>query len=377
MRMRKPNNFTFFNSLALQNKTNTLALSYILGHSTGKSNINRLFSTSLKKLTFTNRPSNHPLPDEYINVNVLNETRMVAHNVFEYLVGNLVHEGCYKYKKEKGYGEPGIYIVMFRVLNNEKREIIYKAKFYNHIFVNAILHYFMYNLTIDKHSSKVYNEFGVFETIVDSVFLNSKMQTPISVLVSDIITSLENPEERKDFIEKTKQYTQQVSWKNSHEYFFNQLTFAINLDIMTDLFVLAYEINAIDYMRTLWCSEDFLISNGGWLHDDNISQKINTNMLNNRIFIVENVDLFVEKLRAKIKDKGYTLSGPPKPLRHLHNRLDNYLSYFDFDFRLALFNHLQLHKSYCDDWIFRSLLSNLTYKKDFTHRIDEVNGRFW
>lgn len=305
----------------------------------------------------------------------------MAYDVFNFLAGNLVFkDGRFEYRKEKGYGNLGIYIVIFRVLNNDKKEIIYKAKFYHYVFIMPLLQYFIYKRKLIKQGNMLEaevvspwtTELGTYETIVDSELINLYM--PISLVGQDKIYSLENPEFRKDFIKITKD---KEWWTHNPTCFYNDLTYGLNMDIMIDLFVLAYEKNALDYMRTLWSSEDFLISNGGWVHDNNISQKINTNMLNNRVFVVRNVDFFIEKIRAKIKNKGYTLSGPPKPLRHLHSRLDNYLSYIDLDFRLALYYHLQLHLTSCNNSLLQQQLSKLTYEEDFTIKIDEFNARYW
>lgn len=57
---------------ALQKKTNRLSFPIFLSHTSGKPNINRLFSSSIKKLSFTDRPSELQLPDKYKNINVLN-----------------------------------------------------------------------------------------------------------------------------------------------------------------------------------------------------------------------------------------------------------------------------------------------------------------
>lgn len=297
---------------------------------------------------------------------------MVAHQIIEFLFGELKFEiRRYLYKKTNGYGNKGVYIVVFRVLNNQKKEIIYIANFYNQFFTTPIIHYFLYN-HITKQFSLLYKEFGVIETIIDDSTFNST--TPKSLLFADNEISLEKPENQKQFIETTKD----KDWrKYSPHGFYKDLTFGLNLDMMVDLFVLALERNALDYMRKLWNSDDFLVSKGGWVQDNNISQEINTSMLNNRIFVVRNVDFFIEKIKAKTKNKGYNLSGPPKPMRHLHNRIDNYLSYFDVDFRWALYNHIQLHMPYCNDVLWKKLLPFLTYSKDFTTKIDELNGRFW
>lgn len=104
-------------------------------------------------------------------------------------------------------------------------------------------------------------------------------------------------------------------------------------------------------------------------------------MLNNRVFVVENVDIFIEKIRAKIKNKGYTLSGPAKPLIHLHHKLDTYLSVIDMDFRHALYYHLQFLLNYNNvdtlkiDENIKQQMSNLTYEKNFTYKIDDINAR--
>lgn len=78
--INKPNNFTFchlhkhifkgggsvlrVSLFALQNKTNTLGFPTFLTHTSAKPNINRLFSSSIKKLSFTERPLDQPLPEE-------------------------------------------------------------------------------------------------------------------------------------------------------------------------------------------------------------------------------------------------------------------------------------------------------------------------
>lgn len=74
----------------------------------------------------------------------------------------------YIYKKNKGVGNEGVYVVIFRVLNNEKREILYKANFYASAFVTPLLYYFLYNATLTNKKSLLDKEFGSFETIIDS-----------------------------------------------------------------------------------------------------------------------------------------------------------------------------------------------------------------
>ena len=51
------------------------------------------------------------------------------------------------------------------------------------------------------------------------------------------------------------------------------------MNVKVDLWILASEKRAFEYIKTLWCSNDLLKSNGGWVSDNNISWEIGTNML--------------------------------------------------------------------------------------------------
>lgn len=91
-------------------------------------------------------------------------------------------------------------------------------------------------------------------------------------------------------------------------------------------------------------------------------------MLENRIFVVSNIDLFIQKIREKIKkNKGYIITGPPKPFRHLHQDFDSYLSYIDCDFRKSLFLHYRyLRETGTNEFLCKR--APLTYEKHFSSK---------
>lgn len=410
--------FSNFSLLGLHKHYITLGLSFPLAQSKNKWYKNRLYSThkqliyklftklyesedcEKKPLDMWGDISTTPeiLPPDWDNTNIICKEKIVANRFFKYI--NDVSEQTYfdekyknKYKKKDGYGLNGIYLVIFRVLNNEKGEIIYKAMYYHEYFVKSIINYLAYNLLINKknsNSSVLYDLYGPYECLVDSELLNISEK---GIIFSyDSPTTLENSYSRERIIKGLREIQPIInSWAIEHGdneakpwWIFNELVFSMNLDVLSDLFLLAYEKNALEYMKILWNSEDFLISKGGWVHYDKISQKINTNMLNNKIFLVKNVDLFINKIKDKIKTNKLELkiSGPPKPLRHLHNNMDSYLSYFDLNFKLSLHYHYAFHKEYWKDkygnrkWD-RDSPSYIFTSRDFNTKIDELNSQRW
>jgi hypothetical protein len=237
----KPNNFAIFlmypyttcskSYLVLHNHTNALPLSSFLGF-TSKSDINRLFSTSLKE-RIQNEDLKLPVQpsEEDKGFNVLNNRKLIGNRLYNYIVGDYrslrdryTNEALYrnKYKKKDGKGNDGIYVVIFRVLNNEKRDIIYKAIYYDELFVNPLLFYFLYNTILINKLSLLEREFGSFESIIDSELfktdplskfadhdeIKDKDTLPrfsnISVLMDNYAFNIEDPSNRKLFIKENK-----------------------------------------------------------------------------------------------------------------------------------------------------------------------------
>lgn len=322
--------------------------------------------------------------------NIINIEKLCGYLLYRYLARDLQFRDDTRYNKEykksKGYGEDGVDIVIFRVLNNEKNDIIYKSIYYSEdFFTQLIIHYFGYNSLEWNSESLFYHLYGTYETIIDSALFQSPIQKKERAMLWPPDPSIMIHTDEGRIREWVINFFKNKNWQElTPSGTYNQFAFVMDLDIMTDLFVLAYEKNTLDYMKLLWNSEDFLISKKGWVYDKNIHQYSKANMLNNRVFVVKNVDLFTEKIKAKIKNKGYTLSGPPKPLRHLQHTLDSYLSFIDLDFKFSLINHLQYHIKYTnllerleDSETIKNNLSNLTLDVDFSKKIEELNARKW
>ena len=66
--------------------------------------------------------------------------------------------------------QPGIYLVMFRILNNEKKTLLY-----NYIYYNSLLEYCLVSYIRSTQYNVEYREIGVFLSVVDEYFLKDRI----------------------------------------------------------------------------------------------------------------------------------------------------------------------------------------------------------
>ena len=77
--------------------------------------------------------------------------------------------------------------------------------------------------------------------------------------------------------------------------------------------------------------------------ESEIARKININIIDNCLFVVKDLNLFLETVRET--NKHFVLSVESKNIRGQVNSINNFLSLLDMDFRDSLFNHYICHKN--------------------------------
>lgn len=224
----------------------------------------------------------------------------------------------------------GKYLVLIRVLNNNDcKTIIYNYIFYPDIFNPALLYFLLEKK--DFRNSTLYSEWGDYLTIMyhneftrDRLCLNEKSEylfkwLEYKGLYSDI--------EIKNYVDLYL--------------FINVLTYVADYDIICDLLDLAVKKNYKDFSAKIFNYKDIYspFNRTFQFNINNTHEKENINIINGCLFVVDNLNLFI----AKIRNKGYIINAGPQKWRGQVNSMSNFLTCLDIDFRYSLYKHNQYH----------------------------------
>lgn len=237
---------------------------------------------------------------------------------------------------EKGYwnnerllskNSNGIYLVMFRVLNKDTNVLIYNYMYYPNIFFICL---FAYLIVKDKYiNSIIYKEWGDYLTIIDYKFNDSNLE-------DKFIFNKYNEHLRKSLYGISKsEYI--VSNYNETFNLINRMTYVADSKIMSELIDLAYKRCYIEFIKKILGSNNEYNLLEKILEND--KEKININIMNSCLFVVQDLSLLIKC----IKDKNYIVNeGPQKWIGQI-NSISNFLSCLDIDFRNSLYNHNRYH----------------------------------
>lgn len=106
------------------------------------------------------------------NKNILNKNR--------YLISDELEEYLAKYYDTKSINDLGfipvkkdlgVYLVVFRVLNNEKNNILYNYVYYPPLFWGSLIYYLAHR---GEHNNALFRELGNYFVIIDNNLYSSK-----------------------------------------------------------------------------------------------------------------------------------------------------------------------------------------------------------
>ena len=224
----------------------------------------------------------------------------------------------------------GKYLVLIRVLNNKDcKTIIYNYIFYPDIFNPALLYFLLEKK--DFRNSTLYSEWGDYLTIMNH-----------SEYTKDRLCLNEKSEYFIKWLDYKGLYSD-IEIKNYVDLYLliNVLTYVADYDITCDLIDLAIKKNYKDFSAKIFNHKDIYnpLNRTFRFNIDNINEKENINIINGCLFVVDNLNEFINK----IKNRGYIINAGPQKWRGQVNSMSNFLTCLDIDFRYSLYKHNQYH----------------------------------
>ncbi len=252
----------------------------------------------------------------------------------------------------------GVNLLMIRVLKNNTNTLVYIYIKYSEVFSNCLLVY-LFNRT--THIKFLIREMAGFIAVIhqslsnlnllsnnsNDLYLNSRN-------IMDLFRSLEYSRDYSEFSMLTLDGEEHDPLKdhplNSYAIvnLINRLNYLSSNKEMSNLIDLAYNkeyslfiekiLSSIPNNKPLfdiWNSEKGILTN----LMENSSDLPKANILHNCLFIVSDMDSFLNNVRAK----GYNINAGSQAWRGQINSLWHSLTHFDLDFRNSLFNHYLHH----------------------------------
>lgn len=238
----------------------------------------------------------------------------------------------YKYKDKKfiNLNRFGVYLVAFRVLSGNNPSLIYNYLFYPDIFTDLLL---MFSIIRFRFAdSWVYEEWGGIYTFIDESLGYDK-----EGIIKDLINTpnnfneylkleFENPESK---INKSNKDSNFINILNKFVYIMdlNKMFYLLRLIYIKD------NINFTQYLLKEFMNINISLSNLNML---------DTNILNNSIFIVRDLNKFLNIIKT---DPSFNLNQGNQKWRGQINSLNSFINSFDQDFRNSLYSYNQYHIS--------------------------------
>lgn len=221
-------------------------------------------------------------------------------------------------KKSVSLDKPGVYLVAFGVLNNDKPTLIYSYIFYPDLFVDLLLMYLIIRTRF--RDSIIYNRWGTFYTFIDESLGYGK-EGLIKLL-------MDSPNSFNEYLNLDSHDKDEDS-----DFFYNSKKYIYinNIYKMCYLLDLVYRLDNISFIQSLYkehIPEDKLWSNS----------KIYTNLLDNCLFVVRDLNKFINI----IKKGGINVNQGSQKWRGQINSLYSFIACLDEDFRDSLY-HYNLH----------------------------------
>ena len=219
-------------------------------------------------------------------------------------------------------------IVLIRVLNNETKTIIYNYIFYPEVFNSALLYFLLEKK--DFKNSLLYTEWGDYLTIINH---NEHVKNRLYF------------NEMSDYFIKWLEYKGLYSDIEINNYvdlysLINVLTCVADYNTISDMIDLAIKKNHRDFATKIFDNKNIYNPfDRTFKLNINNNDEGNVNIINGCLFVVENLNTLIAKIRAK----GYIINAGPQKWRGQVNSMNNFLTCLDIDFRYSLYKHNQYH----------------------------------
>ena len=213
---------------------------------------------------------------------------------------------------------PGVYLVMFRVLNNDSKTLVYNYIYYNNLLEQCVLYYIR-----STQYSPEYREIGTFLSVIDEQFFKDK--------INKLCMCVDTPSYQK--IEKS-------NFKDHYELLnlITKLIYIADYETMSKLLEFAYSDDYSNFIRLILKTiPRFDVNKKFELSSFNRNKSIS--IINASLFVVHDVSRLIKHIKAL----GFNVNQGPQPWRGQINSISSFLNSFDLDFRNSLYNHNKYH----------------------------------
>jgi len=235
--------------------------------------------------------------------------------------------------------EYNVYLVMFRVLNKEKKSFVYNYIHYSHIFTYTLL---CYLYTRNNVLGNIYKEPGFFLTILDKYFIgnyevnkNESLEDKLHIAklyldIDELLFNIINNQPLYLTVTVTETFK-----------LINKLIYTTDNNHMGYLFKLAQERKDMLFINEIFKS----VNNYQSLVDKLTEEQENPSIsiINSCLFVVEDLDKLIKSI--KDNNNNINVNAGPQPLRGQVNSINNFLSLLDMDYRNSLYNHNNYHSN--------------------------------
>lgn len=273
-------------------------------------------------------------------INYLNPDKYVINPKLQ----KALQSGSFNNDRSLSKDNKGIYLIMFRVLNNNSNVLVYNYLYYPIEFMECLKYYLIYK---DKSNHPFFKEWGDYLSIIDPRLFDK-------VFISDFDGFFEGEYKYKnsnhnnlllsyeiDYIYNKLLYLYNLDVKSISDIFnlINRLIYLTNVNDMPNLLDLAYKKNYFKFMFEI-LGQDICNAIRNKIILPNDEEYANSiSIINGCLFIVNDLNLFLNS----IKDKGLNVNGGPQRYRSQVNSINSFLNCFDTDFRNSIYNHNQIH----------------------------------
>ena len=260
--------------------------------------------------------------------NILSKNRYLIDKELSSVLENsrsIIRPDCKSMVKQ----QQGVYLVIVRALNNENNVLIY-----NYLYYPLVLSYPLMVFLSGKNdyqNSLLYSEWGDFLTVISSSLHNDEVTDRLSYNTNNERLSVFLGSGKRDII---------ISNYSDLYLLINRLISISSLDEIVSMITLAHNRNYVDFSKLIFDNKLYtklLNHNIEFRLDTNSTEKID--ILNSTVFVVSDLELLVEKVRAR----GFVFNTGPQKWRGQVNSMNNFLTSLDIDYRNSLYKHNQYH----------------------------------
>ena len=256
--------------------------------------------------------------------NVLSENQyIISPQLHEALERENINEDTFIDKQSDG-----IYLVMFRVLNKDSNTLVYNYIYYNPLFLQCLVFYFI--LRVDFSNDTDLNEKNDYLVLLDSEFLDTNDKKKNKLFLNKGNWHIKYI---FDCIRSSDFYIDDLLYK------LNKLIYTANYEEMSYIILLANRKEYIKYINEILGSIEGYTLLEESLQNSFVEEVNSINLINGCLFVVKNLKFFIDN----VKEKGYTVNGGPQAWRNQVNSINNFLICLDNDFRNSLYKHNRYH----------------------------------